>query len=171
MTNMDPMAKPLTDQERDDIARLLQDGKSHAEIARTVGRATGTVANVAKAIGHTGDQSASLRVRRANEGRSAYSAERRASIAATLTQRAEELLAEMEGRYLVFNFGGKDNTYEEHELESPPIEAKRQMIQAAREAIRTVLDIDRHDNRQDEGAAAVDQWLRDIVGDAVGVGA
>lgn len=49
-------------------------------------------------------------------------------------------------------------------MAEPPVEAKRQLVQAAREALRTVLDIDRHDNRNDEGLAAVDAWLRDIAG-------
>lgn len=29
-------------------------------------------------------------------------------------------------------------------------------------------DVDRHDNRADEGAAVVDEWLRSIVGEAAG---
>lgn len=161
------MAKPLTNQERDEIARLLEAGQSHAEIARTVGRATGTIANIAKSIGWSGDQSRALRVRKANENRSAYSADRRAELAARATERAQEMLERWEAPYLVFNFGGRDNDYNEHQLAEAPIEAKRAMAQTFRDLMRTVIEIDRHDNRQDEGLSAVDEWLRGIVGDAV----
>lgn len=76
----------------------------------------------------------------------------------------EKLVSELEGEYLVFNFGGRDNTYAEHLLAAPPVEAKRALMATVRDAMRTVLDIDRHDNRNEEGLAAVDSWLRDIVG-------
>lgn len=161
------MSVPLSDAERRKIVTLLEAGKSHAEIARAVSRSLGSVANVAKAAGHTGDQSAALRTRKAVEGRSAYCAERRAGLAARATERAEEMLEEMSGEYLAYNFGGKDNTYAEHELDAPPIEAKRAMAQTFRDLMRTVIEIDRHDNRADEGVAAVDQWLRAMIGEAV----
>lgn len=157
------MAKPLTDAERQHILDLIQSGKGCAEIASEVGRAPDTVSRLAKSIGWTFGVT---NLARAHEARSAYSAERRAVVAARAQERAEELLEKMSGRYLVFNFGGKENTYAEHELDEPPIEAIRQMAQAFRDLQRTVLDIDRHDNRQDEGVSAVDAWLRDLVGGA-----
>lgn len=160
------MAKRLTEDERQRIIELLHDGHSRAHIARETGRGVGTVNRIAEAIGVRADQSVASRTRGAREARSAYSAERRATSAAKAQQRADELLDRMVGRYLVFNFGGRDNTYEEHELEQPPVEALRAMAAAYRDLVRTVLDVDRHDNRQDEGLAAVDQWLRDIAGGA-----
>jgi len=39
------------------------------------------------------------------------------------------------------------------------------MVQSVRDLVRTVLDIDRHDNRHEDGLSAVDQWLRGIMGD------
>lgn len=158
---MDTVASgPITDDERTTIIELLEQGMSHAQVAREVGRSTGSVANVAKAHGVRADQSALARVVRANEARSAFCAERRAVIAAKLTEEADRLLGEMHDPYLVFNFGGKDNTYEEHQLDEPPTEAKFTMVRTVGQAMKTVLDIDRQDNRADEGAAAVDEWLR-----------
>jgi hypothetical protein len=158
------VAKRLTDAERAQIIDLLGQGHGCVEIAKQVNRAPDTVSKIAQSIGHSfGDTN----LAHAHEARSAYSAERRASIAAKFTDVCERLLDELEGEFLVFNFGGRDNTYEEHTLDQPPVEAKRQLIQAAREAMRTVLEIDKHDNRNDEGLAAVDSWLRDIVGEAV----
>lgn len=159
------MATPVTDTERSEIADLIRSGLSYIEVARQTNRSTGLVGKIAKEIGWTGDQSRLARVQVANENRSAYCAERRAKIAARLTEEAEALLDDLHGDFLVFNFGGKDNDYNEHTLSEPPVEAKRQLIQAAREALRTVLDIDRHDNRAEDGLAAVDQWLRGLVGE------
>ena len=155
------MPPPISDEKRERIIELCGAGKSCNAIAEQVGVSSSTVSKVAREIGH---RFAQVNASRAREAASAYGAERRARIAETFTLRAEELLAEMEGEYLVFNFGGRDNTYEEHTLARPPTEAKRQLIQAAREAMRTVLDIDRHDNRNDEDIDAVSRWLREIVG-------
>ena len=47
----------------------------------------------------------------------------------------------------------------------PPVDATRAMVQSVRDLVRTVLDIDRHDNRHEDGLSAVDQWLRGIMGD------
>ncbi len=156
------MAAPVTDTERDQIIALIESGKSARDIAKQTGRSTSTISNIAKSIGHRFAQS---NLARAHEARSAYSAERRAELAARATERAEQMLAKMEGEYLVFNFGGKDNDYNEHTLEQPPTEALRSMAQTFRDLMRTVLDIDRHDNRADDGIAAVDQWLRGLIGE------
>lgn len=155
------MAKPLTPDERDRIVALLATGATCRQIADQVGRSPDTVSRIAKDVGHTFGQLAGAHAR---EARSAYCAERRAGIAARATERAEQLLERMEGEFLVFNFGGKDNTYEEHRLEEPPVEAVRAMAQTVRDLVRTVLDIDRHDNRDEGDLAAVDRWLRDLVG-------
>ena len=158
------MAKPLSQEERDEIIELLPTGKSAREIAALTGRSKDTVSKIALSVGHV---FGGKNMERAHAARSAYCAERRALIAAQLTERAEALLAEMDKPFIAFSFGGKDNDYNEHRFEAPPVDAKFTLIRAAREAVLTVLDIDRHDNRNDENLSAVDEWLRSIVGDAV----
>lgn len=163
-------ATPLTDDERDRIIELIRSGLSRRTIAKETGRSTTTITRVAAEIGHDWLSAADARTQsslaRAHEARSAFSAERRAELAATATLRAQEMLEGWAKPYLVFNFGGKDNDYNEHTLDEPPIEAKRAMAQTFRDLMRTVIEIDRHDNRADEGIAAVDQWLRDMLGEA-----
>lgn len=159
------MSAPVTDDEREQIADAIRTGRSYADIARQFQRGTGTVARIAKSIGWTVDQSTALRTRKANEGRSAYSAEKRAELAARITEEVERLLDDLRRPHLAFNFGGKDNTYEEHQLDEPPVEAKRALMQTIRDGLRTVLDIDRHDNRAEDGLSAVDQWLRGMIGE------
>lgn len=159
------MPAPISDNERQRIIQLLNDGHSYATIANQTSRGTSTISRIAQSIGH---QAGQTNVARAHEARSAYSAERRAAIAAKATEEAERLLKELHDQHLVFNFGGRDNDYNEHLLAEPPVDAKRAMVQSFRELMRTVLDIDRHDNKADEGLAAVDQWLRDITGSGAG---
>lgn len=150
------MAKRLTDKEKQRIRELCEAGESCNDIAKMLKRSSDSISRVAKEIGHRFGHS---NLARAHESRTAYCAERRASIAAKFQEVAEKLLDEIEGEYLVYNFGGRDNTYEEHLLPSPPVEAKRQLVQAAREAIRTVIDIDKHDNRDAENTSEVAAWL------------
>lgn len=156
------MHNPVTDDERKRIAQLLTEGHSYRAIAEETGRGRSTIARVAKAIGHRAGQS---NLARAHEARSAYSAERRALLAARFTEEAEQLLDQLHQEHRAFSFGGRDNVYTEQLLPEPDIAGKRQLVQAAREAMRTVLDIDRHDNRADErGAAEVDRWLLAMMG-------
>lgn len=55
----------------------------------------------------------------------------RTRLAEKMAHRAEQLLDSLDGKYLVFNFGGKDNTYEEHELDKPPVEVVRNAVTTA----------------------------------------
>jgi transposase-like protein len=142
------VAAKLSDDERQRIIELCEQGKSCRDIAAETGRSKSTVAALANEIGHRFGQS---NASRAHEARSAYSAERRAEIAARATVEAELLLDQLHGEYLVFNFGGRDNTYEEHTLTGPPVEAKLNLMRAFQLAMRTVLDIDKHDNREEHG--------------------
>lgn len=156
------MANPLTPDERTQIADMLKAGHSYTHIANTVGRSRGTVGNIARSIGHTAGKT---NLSRAHEARSAYCAERRALLASRLTEEAEKLLDQLHQPHVAYNFGGKDNTYVEHEMSEPGVLEKHKLVQAAREALRTVLDIDRHDNRADDrGTAEVDRWLLVMMG-------
>ena len=51
---------------------------------------------------------------------------------------------------------------------APDARALADLAKAAHTLQRLVIDVDRHDNRADEGAAVVDEWLLSIVGEAAG---
>lgn len=163
------MATPVTDDERARIIELIESGLSRSEVARQAGRGKSTITRIANEIGWDWLAMADARTQsslaRAHGARSAFSAERRAVIAARMTEECEKLLDQMHGEFLVFNFGGKDNDYNEHLLERPPVESTRAMVQSVRDLLRTVIDIDRHDNKADDGLAAVDQWIRGLIGE------
>lgn len=155
---------PVTDEEREQIIALIRSGLKRNEVARRSGRGVGTITRIGQSIGWDWlsqcDERTQSTLSRAHEARSAYSAERRAQIAATFTERAERLLAEMEQEFVAFNFGGKDNSYAEHHFDRPPVDAQFTMIRAAREAMRTVLDIDRHDQQTSgEGKSMIERLV------------
>lgn len=158
---------PVTDQERERIVALIRSGLKRNDIVEQTGRGGATITRIAKSIGwdwmSIADARTQTTLARAHEARSAYSAERRAVIAATFTERAEQLLADMEREFVAFNFGGKDNTYAEHAMDRPPVDARFTMVRAAREAMRTVLEIDRHDQvTSGEGKSMIERLVEGL---------
>lgn len=145
---------------------MLTAGASRGEIRKATHRGDSTIDKVAKAIGHRSPASQVEHVAEAKAARSARAAERRARLQEQFEERALELLDAMGKPHVAFNFGGKDNTYAEHKMDEPDAGTKRALMQAARDAARTAVEIDRHDNRTDDAASAVDEWLRHMIGDA-----
>jgi hypothetical protein len=58
-------------------------------------------------------------------------AESRAELAQKMQQVAHDLLDSLDGTYMVYAFGGKENEYNEHELERPPVEVIRSAVVTA----------------------------------------
>lgn len=158
------MAARVTDDERTRIIELCQQGETCRNIARIVGRSSTTISTIARNAGHKFGQTNAARAR---EARSSYTAERRALQASRIADEIDRLLTDMRSPATAFNFGGSDNTYNEVVLPEPTNADKRALMQAVRDAMRTVLDIDRHDNKADQGASDVDRYLRDLIGDTV----
>jgi len=149
-----PRGVRLSEEERQCIIDLLATGRSCRGIARETGHAHDTVGRIARAEGHVFGRT---NLARAQEARRAYGAEWRADFAKRLSAKCDDLLSDMSGSYLVFNFGGRDNVYEEHTLDAPPTEAKERLVKSIRLAMQTILDIDHHD-RGDDAMAVVDEW-------------
>lgn len=160
------MAKPLTDDERERIEQLLGEGKSARDIAELAGRSVDTVSRIARSIGHDFGRTNLARARKA---RSAYCAEARAEAAEKAQEWLQRILDNPEAPrpQLAMRKGGGMEVV----MVGPDAKAVRDLANAVHTLQRTVLDIDRHDNRHDEGLAMVDDWLRDLVGGAVGAAA
>lgn len=160
------MAAKLTDAEREQIIDLIRSGMPRNEIARAVGRSNSTVSKIAREIGHNFldhvDASSKTRLTRAHEARSSFCAEARASAAAVAQDRLREILDEFtDDRVMII-----PTTYGVERIMAPPdARSIRDLASAAHTLQRLVIDIDRHDNKADDGLAAVDQWLRGLVGD------
>ncbi|MEN6426118.1 MAG: helix-turn-helix domain-containing protein [Phycisphaerales bacterium] len=155
------MPARLPDDERQRIIDLLATGKSAYSIGKEVGHSQSTVCLIAKSIGHS---FAKTNLAHAHEARAAYGAEWRADFASRLSAECDSFLESLHGEYLVYNFGGKENDYNEHTLDEPPTEAKERIVKSIRLAMQTVLDIARHDSDGGMGLPAVDEWLATVRG-------
>ena len=118
----------ITDTQRAEVLNLHDQGLARNEIARRVGISAGSVTNICRAADRAFDRSETSKATDA----------RKIDLAAGRTRLAEKMLAVAEGMldsvdqpYLVYNFGGKDNTYEEHLLDSAPFEVRQRALTGA----------------------------------------
>jgi hypothetical protein len=72
-----------------------------------------------------------------------------------LIVKAHETLDQMDAPHLVFNFGGKDNTYEEHLLSKPPTGDLRNLMVITATAIDKHLVLERHDANEPDAAGSL----------------
>ena len=136
------MATPITDAERDRIVDLARTGMGCRQIALEVGRSYGAVSKVCANAGVTFDRS---KTKTATEALKIDLAHRRQQLAEKAMTRAEELLDQLDKPHLVFNFGGRDNTYEEHQLDRPPTGDIRNLVQAFGVLAQRHIDLVRAD--------------------------
>lgn len=78
---------------------------------------------------------------------------RRFDLADRLLEETEELLDQVHEPHLVFSFGGKENTYEEHVLQRPPTGDIRNLVQAAGKTFEMHLAAIKHDTFDGSEAA------------------
>lgn len=133
------VAKPVSPEERERIIAEFATGKSCNEIARQFNRSTNTISRIARSVDHQFAQVNAARAREVNKG---YTAERRANVRLKTVELVEQTLQEFNEPTLVFNFGGKDNDYNEHTLDKPDARTKRDLAQTAATLWRIVKDID-----------------------------
>jgi hypothetical protein len=141
---------PITDDERDRILQLHDQGMSRNDIAREIGRSGSTVTKVVHDAGLTFDRAPT---KAATEARKVDLAAKRASLRAKFLTRADELLDMFDKPVTVFNFGGRDNSYAERTLDRPTIGDMRSLVQAAATASTQEIRIAQADAGQGEEAA------------------
>lgn len=103
-------------------------GLSCNAIAKELGCAPSTVSKWAKKAGLTFDRS---KTAAAVAAHTVDLAAGRVRLAEKMLKASESMLDDIDGEYLVYNFGGSENTYREHVLESAPVEVKRNIITTA----------------------------------------
>jgi transposase len=123
--------RPLTDDEREQVRILHAEGLGRNEIARRLGRGQRTVSLIAQDLGL---EFTVTRTEEATKHRRAQLAEKRAILAEALTDDALRLSEQVWAPTVVYNFGGKDNTYESRRVPEPPAADKRQLMAAATNA-------------------------------------
>lgn len=119
----------VRDEIESDVVRLHGEGLCRKEIAEELGADAGLVGEICQSLGLIFRDSTD----RKNAGaRLEQAAEQRARIMKKMNDAAEKMLGLIDQPVIAFNFGGRDNTYNEHELTEPTIADKLKLMQAAK---------------------------------------
>ena len=143
-------------------ADIRAGGQSTRAIGKAHGVSEGTVRNIARAAGVT-DAFTRADTKKATEAAVADNRAWRAATSRRFLQKCNQLLDQMDEPHMAYNFGGKDNTYEEHEFTRPPVDAQRTLITAAAIAFDKHVAQDRHDAAEAQDLSSVDSWLAAMV--------
>lgn len=135
-------ARPWTQADDAELRRLHGEGKSLHHIAGEMGRGKGTISRKAKDLGLPWDRTDTAA---ATSAKVADAKSRRAQLQLGLLEDAERLRVQLWQPTVAFNFGGKDNTYNETRLDEPTFADKLKIMQAAGAAIDRALKLDLHD--------------------------
>ncbi|WP_113699171.1 helix-turn-helix domain-containing protein [Nonomuraea lactucae] len=155
-----PAPAPLSDDERQQIRDLHAAGHGCNAIARQLGRDRATISKHAKDLGLSFDRT---QTKAATEARIADAKHKRALLADQLLDDALRLRTQLWEPCKVYNFGGRDNTYAEAHLDHPDFAGQEKILRSLAVAVdkhARLIELD----RDPEGLAAVDVWLRGITG-------
>lgn len=145
--------RPWTPADTERLRELHGQGLTLTAIGKAMDRSKAIVSRYAATAGLSFDRS---QVQAATAARVADAQGRRAALQLGLLEDAEKLRAQLWEPCVVFNFGGKDNTYEERRLDKPTFADQLKIVQAAGAAIDRALRLDLHDKPEpDKDVAAV----------------
>lgn len=156
------MPKPLDPVLRAAIVEAIKAGGTRNQIARDLGVSPSTVSKIARDDGLTSAFDRS-QTKNATEAAKADNAALRAATSRRFLEECNRFLDDLHAPILVWNFGGKDNTFNSKELPKPSTADKRNLITSAAVAIDKHLAVEKHDN-SGESHAAVDAWLEEMTG-------
>lgn len=150
------MPDPLGEDVIRSIRELAEAGVARNEIARRLQVSATTVTKYAPAGSF--DRTGTALAVRAHQ---VDMAARRAELAQKLLDDAVRLREQIWKPTKIYNFGGKDNTYNERAVDEPPFDAKRTLIQAAATALTAHLRIIDHDSDGglDEARSVLDGFM------------
>lgn len=137
--------RPVTDETRSEVRRLHSLGFGRNQIARELSIGAATVSNIAKAEDPPLEFDRSATALAVEAHRIDLAAERSA-LSAMLLVRARGALEAMDGPALVFSFGGKDNTYSERLMDTPPVGDQRNHMTIAAIALQRHAELERINN-------------------------
>lgn len=150
--------RPVEAHVRARIIELVEAGLSRNAVARELKVSPSTVSKVASEESLTFDRSVSAAAVAAKQ---ADAKARRAEIQLALVDKAEEFLHSIDEPFLAFSFGGKDNTYEEHELDGPPTGDILNLMRATSLALKEARDLRKDDD--DEGVGEAESLLMNLI--------
>ncbi|WP_104087988.1 helix-turn-helix domain containing protein [Arthrobacter sp. GMC3] len=157
------MVKPISDTTRQQIIDLHTFGTSRNAIAKEAGVAPSTVSKVCKAAGLDFDRTGT---RAATASKVIDAKARRAELKELLLEDAHRLRKQLWEPTVVFNFGGKDNTYEESQLPEPIFADKKNILSAVGIAVDKVEKLEKLDN--DGGVQDAESMIQKLI-DGIGI--
>jgi predicted transcriptional regulator len=122
---------------------LFDNGLSCNAIAKTLGFAPSTISRWAKKESLSFDRTKTAIAVRAH---TVDLAESRLLLSQKLMVSSHDAVDALDGKFLVYNFGGKDNTYEEHLLDEVPVDVREKIHRLAGVAIDKATRILEKDN-------------------------
>ncbi|MEU8821815.1 helix-turn-helix domain-containing protein [Actinoplanes sp. NPDC048796] len=155
--------RPVTDEDRQAVRELHAQGLSRNAISRRINRSGRTVSRLADELGLDFERAQTAA---ATEAKKIDGRARRAALSLGLLDDAERLRQQLWQRALVFNFGGKENDYNEHTLDEPTFSDKAKIMQSVGIAVDRSLRLDEYD--ADPGVDAAKSMLGAL---AAGLGA
>lgn len=147
------MARATFDAQR--ARELHAEDLSCREIAKALGVVPSTISRWAEREGLAFDRS---RTAAATKAHTVDLAAARIRLAEKMQAATEDMLDRIDDPYLVFNFGGKDNTFESRELDSAPVEVRRNIIATAGITFDKLTRIvEKSDTGLDQAVGVLDQ--------------
>ena len=134
---------PFTDDERRQVRDLHAQGHGRNEISRRTGIHSRRVSAIAAELGLTFKRGE--RTREATEAKKADARTRRAALAVQLLDDAARMRQQLWEACTVYNFGGKDNTFEQAMIDEPSFRDKREIMSAVGIAIDRAVRLDEYD--------------------------
>lgn len=157
--------RPVTQEDRDRVRELHSQGLSRNAIGKELRRSGRTVSRIAAELGLEFERSD--RTRAATAAKKADGQARRAQLQLDALDAAGRLFSQMFAPTKVYNFGGKENDYNEREHDEPPFRDKRDIATAIKALADTALKLAEYDKatgNEDEKSMLVD--LRQALIDA-----
>ena len=116
------------DSKRAQARKLYDEGLSCRAIAKALGSSPSTVSRWAESEGLSFDRSQTAA---ATEAHTVDLAAERLALAEEMMEAGREALREIKGPVVVYNFGGKDNTFRQRKLDRAPMSMRREALTAA----------------------------------------
>ncbi|PRX23485.1 helix-turn-helix domain-containing protein [Actinoplanes italicus] len=157
---------PITDEDRGRIISLHAEGLSRNKIAKLAKRSQATVSKVCAEAGLSFDRHL---VAEAVAARVVDAAHRRAKLQDEALAGAQRLMEQMFTESKIYNFGGKENDYNERSVPEPPFRDKQSIAIAVKALADTALKLAEYDkDTGDEGEKSMLTDLRDRLIQAFG---
>lgn len=128
------------------------------------GVAKSSISRIAQAEGISWTQEGRSIAENAVDQRRKTNAQLRSALAERLLEVANRALSDMNAPAVIYNFGGKDNSYNERTVDRPPTADQRNLATIAAIAIDKHKVLDMYDADARSGAM-LDRWLGAMVGE------